>query len=191
MTDIEQKALALVSVDQLRELLDYNAASGVLTWRQRDPRLFKSKRDCQAWNTRYAGKPANHVHTLGYVVVRLLGRAYKGHRIAYAIYHGRWPKLQIDHINGVKTDNRISNLREVDNQTNAMNTKTHRHNTSGAPGVYWHKRDRKWVARIGTTKAGSFIGAFKSFEDAVAARKRAEQDLGYHPNHGRSQEAGR
>lgn len=180
----EQKAL--VSVGQLRELLDYDPSSGVLTWRKRDQHWFKSRRDCEAWNTRYAGKPANSLHKFGYVIVRLFGRSYKGHRIAYAMHHGCWPTLQIDHINGDKADNRISNLREVDNQTNAMNTKTHRHNTSGVSGVYWHKRDRKWIARIGTTKAGSFIGAFKSFDDAVAARKQAEQDLGYHPNHGRA-----
>lgn len=188
MTEIERKALALLNECQLRELLDYDPASGALTWRRRGPCWFKSQRDCQAWNTRYAGKPANHIHKLGYVVVRLFGRAYKGHRVAYAIHHGRWPTLQIDHINGVKTDNRIANLREVDNQTNAKNTKTHRHNTSGVSGVYWHKRDRKWIARIGATKAGSFIGAYKEFDAAVAARKHAETILGYHPNHGRNVE---
>lgn len=186
MTDIKQKALALVNEVQLRELFDYDPASGVLTWRKRGEHWFKSQRDCQAWNTRYAGKPANYIHKLGYVVVRLFGRAYKGHRVAYAIHYGRWPTLQIDHINGVKTDNRIANLREVDNQTNARNTKIHRHNTSGFSGIYWHKRDRKWIARIGTTKAGSFIGAFKNLDDAIAARKAAEKQYGFHPNHGRA-----
>lgn len=186
MTETEKKALALVNASQLHELLDYDQSSGALTWRKRDICWFKSRRDCEAWNTRYAGKPANHLHKFGYVVIRLFGRPYKGHRIAYAMYHGRWPALQIDHINGDKADNRIANLREVDNRTNAMNTKTHRHNTSGVSGVHWSTRDKKWIARIGTTKAGSFIGAFKSFDDAVSARKRAERDLGYHPNHGRA-----
>ena len=189
MTDIEKQALALVKVCDLHELLSYDPETGILIWRKRDLKWFKSKRDCDAWNTRYAGKITNYIHKFGYVVVRLQGRRVRAHQIAYAMATGEWPKLQIDHINGDRADNRIANLRHVDHATNCKNTKRHKHNTSGTSGVYWHRRDRKWVARIGTTKAGSFIGSFTDLNKAVQARKAAEIKLGYHPNHGRTVEA--
>lgn len=182
MNNIEQKALELVN-----EVLDYNPESGDLVWKKRDASMFKSKRDCDAWNTRYAGKKISYVDPHGYLILRINGKPYKAHRIAYAISHGEWPTNQIDHINGVKTDNRISNLRHVTGIENARNTKRHSTNTSGMSGVYWNKRDRLWNVRIGdASKPGSFVGTFKSFDDAVEARKRAEADRGYHENHGRT-----
>lgn len=185
----EQKALELVEPAVLRELLDYNPQTGALTWLKRNPRWFKSQRDCDAWNTRYAGKLANYAGRRGYVVVRLFGKSIGGHRIAWAIHHGKWPELMIDHINGVCSDNRIENLREADSRSNMMNMKQNRHNKTGTPGVRWRKEMQKWAAEIGGYPNRHYLGSFESLEEAVAARKRAEQMLGYHPNHGQPLDA--
>jgi len=102
------------------------------------------------------------------------------HRVAWALHYGEWPKHEIDHINGNKRDNRIQNLRDVPHLLNQRNRGLRADNTSGADGVSWMKAGFWRV-----TVAGKYLGIFKDFEAAVAARKSAEQAHGYHVNHGR------
>tara|TARA_R110001606_G_scaffold190822_1_gene338772 strand:+ start:384 stop:701 length:318 start_codon:yes stop_codon:yes gene_type:complete len=98
---------------------------------------------------------------------------------------GDWPADQIDHISGDRSDNRIENLREATQTENSRNMKTLANNMSGVMGVSWDKRERHWIATISDDNSSVRLGRFKSFEDAVAARKAAEVEYGYHPNHGR------
>ncbi len=107
------------------------------------------------------------------------------HRAAWAIYYGEYPKNHIDHINGVRTDNKIINLRDVTRSENQRNMKTHKHNTSGHTGVGFHKKTEKWRANIWKNNKQIHLGLFDDFEGAVAARKSAEKKYNYHPNHGR------
>jgi hypothetical protein len=76
-------------------------------------------------------------------------------------------------------------LRDVSNQENQRNKSRQSRNTSGVTGVHWHKRDKKWIARIKVDKKDLYIGMFDTFEEAVAARKEAEIKYGFHENHGR------
>ena len=101
------------------------------------------------------------------------------------MYQNSWPKGQIDHINGVRDDNRRENLREVDGFENHKNTKKNHNNTSGRTGISFNKRHQKWVAYIGGQNGSIFLGYFKDFEKAAAAREAAESEIGYHANHGR------
>lgn len=172
--------------EELHKFLICDPVEGTLTWRPRSPDMFppdnNPEAQCAYWNTTYAGKPAGATpHGSGYLGGQLEGRWYRAHRVIYAMCHGKWPANQIDHINGVRDDNRISNLRDVTHVENARNAAIPSDNTSGTVGVCWHIRDGRWRARIGRISLGGFIRK----DDAIAARKAAEKKHGYHPNHGR------
>lgn len=176
---------AEVSIDMLHVLFVYNSETGELFWRKRPVSMFKSLRDCNAWNTRFAGKMSFSINTYGYLVGPVMGKRISAHRIAYAIHYGAWPVAEIDHINGIRNDNRIVNLRAVDRRENMKNTKQSLRNTSGVTGVHWNATSKRWNARINTaTKKHKFLGSFIEFNDAVRARKDAEKHFGYSDRHG-------
>ncbi|NDK37109.1 HNH endonuclease signature motif containing protein [Rhodovulum sulfidophilum] len=173
-----------VPVQVLRERLSYDAGTGLLFWRMRANAI-------PGWNTKYAGKQAfTHISKHGYCVtnLRVGGRSVtiSAHRAAWAIHYGEWPSGQIDHVNGVRTDNRLVNLRDVVNAENAMNMAMKANNTSGVNGVYRHRQTGKWCAQISAFGKTVGLGLFAEKEHALIARKAAERALGYHPNHGRS-----
>ena len=175
----------------LRKLLSYDPDTGLMTWKRRSPEMFtggkqSADQNCTRWNARFAGEPAfETVTSLGYFGGRVFGRIYFAHRVAHAIHHGAWPHGQIDHISGVKTDNRIANLRDVSHAENLRNAAMPSTNTSGVCGVSRRKSSGKWTAQIRRNRKQKHLGTFESFDDAVAARKAAEVKYGYHPNHGR------
>jgi hypothetical protein len=170
----------------LRELLRYDPETGKLFWRERKEGWFPSHRACRVWNGQHSGKEAlTSPHKPGrYLTGAVLDRRVSAHRVAWALHHGAWPSGHIDHINGEPTDNRIANLRVVTNRDNRRNMALPRDNKTGVMGVTWDAARGKWAAQIGS-KPKRFLGRFDSFDDAVAARRSAEQDDGYHPNHGR------
>lgn len=98
------------------------------------------------------GMEAGSISDRGYVCVSLDGKRLRAHRIVFAMTHGRWPIDQLDHINGIRSDNRPENLREVTGAQNMWNAKTPRTNTSGYKGVVWHKRIKKWHVVINAIK---------------------------------------
>lgn len=132
-----------------------------------------------------AGSLAGWICSTGYRVVKIDWKQYYAHRLIFAHHHGRWPADQLDHIDGDRLNNRIQNLREVSNAENCRNQRMAISNTSGITGVTWHKVTGKWAATIRSNYRQIHIGLFKRFEDAVAARRQAEIDHGFHPNHGR------
>lgn len=174
----------------LRQLLDYDPETGSLTWRKRPVEMFGesargAERAAASWNSRYAGTPAlASVSRQGYARGAIFDRVYLAHRVAWAIYHGSWPTEEIDHINHVRTDNRICNLRPASREENCRNISRASNNSSGVTGVSWHKAGRKWLAVIVHKEEQHFLGLFTDFHDAVAARKTAERELGFHLNHG-------
>jgi len=175
------------SAKTLRELLHYDHETGLLHWRDRPRSYFENEKICLLWNSRWAGKLAfSSKNRGGYFRGNIFGATYSAHRVAYAIYHGHWPKEQIDHINGVKTDNRICNLRDVSEAVNHKNTPIYKTNNSGVAGVGWNKRDQKWHSRIKVNKKLKHLGYFDVFAEAVSARKEAEIKYGFHENHGRA-----
>ena len=181
----------LPSPEFLRKLLRYDAETGKLYWRERTPDMFiggehSAEHICNRWNSRFADKEAfTASDNNGYKLGRISGRNYKAHRVIWAIFYGEWPNEQIDHISGVRDDNRISELRAVTHAENNKNQKRRSDNTSGVVGVDWCKGDRKWRARIRMSGKVKHIGYFVDFSEAVAARKAAEVEYNFHPNHGR------
>jgi len=165
----------------LKIVLEYSPDTGVLTWRERQKEMFDRGQARHSWNSRWAGKPAFRLTSSGYMRGSVLGQRLLAHRVAWAIHYGKWPDGFIDHINGVRDDNRIENLRDVSAAENSRNSSTRRDSSSGALGVVWSKARSKWMVRVGEV----FIGYFDDLEEAKKARLDAASRLGYHRNHGR------
>jgi hypothetical protein len=168
----------LPATDYLHKRLRYDHDTGEIFWR--DCSLMSN-----GWRTRWAGKPAfTNKEAKGYLVGKIDGDTFKAHRIAWAIYHGEEPKEQIDHVNGIRTDNRICNLRVVSNQENCRNKSMNAKNTSGVCGVVWSKKTQKWVAQIGISGRYFNLGYFHTLEEAAEARAMAAAQNGYSERHG-------
>lgn len=176
----------------LRRLIDYDPATGEMRWKERPVWMFAARpkhraRVVNSWNKKYSGKPCFSSKDFdGYLFGSLFWTNYKAHRVAYAWFHGNWPKGHIDHINGIRSDNRINNLRDVSRSQNQMNMGAPSDNTSGVVGVCWNRRKSLWVSSITAYRRTYHLGYYERFEDAVAARKAAEIKHGFHPNHGRN-----
>lgn len=105
----------------------------------------------------------------GYVQVTVLGKQCKAHRLIWLMVHGELPKHQIDHIDGVRHNNRLDNLRLATNGENMRNRGRTRANTSGFKGVTFHKAAGKWMAQIMTNYKRVCLGLFPTPEAAHAA----------------------
>lgn len=119
--------------DVLKQYLHYDKDTGIFT------RLIRTSCSVKI------GDVAGCVDC-GYIRLTLLGKKYHAHRLAWLYMTGKWPKQEIDHINGVRSDNKICNLREATHSENMKNYAKKSTNTSGYKGVSWSKRDRYWVA---------------------------------------------
>lgn len=170
------------TVEQVRQILDYNPETGVLTWKNKPREMFTTDRQFKTWNTRFAGKEAGNANGVnGYRNVGVLGTLYLAHRIIWLHYYGEWPN-EVDHINHDRHDNRISNLQEAVRTTNMQNSSLSVNNKTGFNGVQF--RRGKWLAVIGVNNKRINLGTFANFSDAVAARMAANKDHEFHPNHG-------
>lgn len=158
--------------EHLQKYVTYNPDTGIFT-RNTSYNSFKEGDE--------TGSPDNH----GYIILSVKGKRIKAHRAAMIMTYGKAPKIT-DHINGIKSDNRICNLRSVSPRGNCRNQSRHKRNTSGITGVHWNKMEKKWAVKIANNNNYNLhIGYFKCKLDAVAARLRAEEEYGYHENHGR------
>lgn len=115
------------------------------------------------------GSPVGFADPKGYTIIPIDGMKHRAHRLAWLYVHGEIPAMQIDHINGIRHDNRLSNLRLATNSENCSNARIRSDNTTGYKGVTWHKAIRKWTARIMVRKKHLNLGVFDSPEDAYAA----------------------
>ena len=135
--------------------LSYCPESGELRWIRSSPRTP-------------AGTVAGCATNRGYISVRIRGREYKAHRVAWLLAYGDWPKGDIDHINGVKSDNRLLNLRDVSRSVNCQNKKTARRDSStGVLGVT--KSGRLFRALIQVNGRPVRLGSFATVQEASVA----------------------
>lgn len=147
---------------RLKELLRYDAGTGEFVWLRTKGRARE-------------GAVAGATDTYGYRVIRVDGVLYKAHRLAWLHEYGRWPDGLLDHANRVKGDNRICNLRAISQSENMHNSS--RRTKSGVPGVRWRKDRGTWVAQIRVGYRNHVLGSFKSKDEAIAARREAEQAM--------------
>jgi hypothetical protein len=177
-----------VSPALLRERLVYCPETGTLTWNAKDvPASGLARRITTAWNSRYAGKAAfTFADGNGYRRGQVGGALLLAHRVAWAIVHGAWPAALLDHSDGDPSNNRLANLREVDHIGNARNTALRRTSSTGEIGVSFSRAAGRYWAQIGVGGSVLYLGLHDTIEEAAAARRAAEREHGFHPNHGRA-----
>lgn len=176
------------SQEHLHARLIYEPDTGLLFWKERPASGFpaktpgRSKSLCDLWNSRYANKPAFTFIRGGYHVGCFDKENYFAHRIIWKMETGEEPEA-VDHIDGVRTNNRFANLRAATILENARNRAIPSNNTSGVMGVYFWTDGKTsyWAALVAPRKTVYC----KTFEEAVAARMAAEEAMGFHENHGR------
>ena len=159
----------MINADKVRELLDYSESTGEFRWRKRVSRTAK-------------GTVAGKLKPNGYVSIGISKRNYLAHRLAWLYVHGEMPSGQIDHINGVRNDNRIANLRDVTRSENCQNIRAARkdNKSCGLLGATWCKRDRRWVAGITVNGKRKSLGCHDTAEQAHQAYLTAKAK--FHPS---------
>jgi hypothetical protein len=128
----------IITAERLRELLHYDPTDGVFTWRQ----------GYSAYSRITVGSVAGNLDSKGYTIIKIGGRRYGAHRLAWLWMTGEWPGGWLDHINGDRADNRFCNLRPATPSQNQANCRVSSDNTSGFKGVTWDMRRRKFKAQI-------------------------------------------
>lgn len=123
------------------------------------------------------GKVAGYRQKNGYVYVFLDKKPRRAHKIAWFLHYGEWPKGYLDHINGVKYDNRIVNLRICDNQQNQYNQKPHKDKLVPYKGVSYHKGNKKYRATIKALDKRKHLGYFNTPEEARDSYNSAALEL--------------
>lgn len=156
------------SQERLREALSYDPATGVFRWK------IKCAQRVSIGDV--AGSPNIH----GYLLIMLDRVRYKAHRLAWFYVHGAWPENEIDHLNGVRSDNRFDNLRSVTRAQNMTNKGSYKNSTTGFKGVHFNKKMQRFVAHIQLSGRRRHLGTFATAEDArLAYLSAAREAFGY------------
>jgi len=180
-----------LSLDYLKECLDYNQETGVFVWKTRPIHHFSAEWQFVNWNKRWPGKEAgwkdaaSHDKTKFYWKISVNSENYKAHRLAWVFITGEWPENSIDHVDGDRLNNSSINLRDASNWDNATNQKRRKDNKSGVTGVVWSKQVNKWYANGRINNKLESLGFFEDKFEAICARKSWEIKNGFHINHGR------
>lgn len=143
----------MITQKHLKEILNYDSSTGVFTWVNRRSKDVK------------AGDIAGSKSADGYIVIGINGKIYRSHRLAWVYFYGDNAPEQVDHINCIRDDNRIVNLREATNQLNSFNRSSTR-NTPGVKGVSFHKRIGKWQANMRVNGRLIHLGYYDDILDA-------------------------
>lgn len=146
----------------MNEILRYDEESGYLFWKTNRGRVK-------------VGDRAGTSNGRGYIIIRVDGKIYPAHRIAWFLKTGEWPVGVIDHINHNGEDNRWCNLRDVSQQENLFNKGLMGNNTSGITGIRFRKEYNKWYAFIGVDGKQKHLGSFETRELAEAAYRAAKE----------------
>lgn len=159
-----------LTAERLRSLLSYNAETGVFVWLVSTNGRIK------------VGDIAGSFNNKGYIAIGCDGKEHKAHRLAWLWQYGVWPKDQIDHRDGDKSNNRLANLREATNADNQQNKRRARldNKSTGLIGAKLHRKTGKFMASIGVNKQRIYLGLHDTAELAHEAYISAKREL--HPS---------
>lgn len=149
----------MITQDELKAMFDYNAG------------YLIAKTDSKS---RKAGNVVGSLNSNGYLVASVNSKIYRVHRLIFMWHYGFMPE-QVDHINGVRRDNHIENLRQATPSQNSQNRKAT--SKSGFKGVHWHKQSSKWIASICINKKNVHLGSFVTKEDAAKVATNARKNI--------------
>lgn len=145
-----------LTAEKLRELLNYDPTTGKFSWRVARSNIVK------------VGQEAGCICVYGYRVIRIDNKLFRANRLAWLHVYGEWPAHHVDHINGVRDDDRIANLRDVPRAVNMQNRRhAQRDNQSGLLGV--SRKKGKWFARVKLDGKQTYLGTFETPELAHQA----------------------
>jgi len=172
-----KKQRFLPTADQVRSRLDYDPETGAFKWKTVSPMDFSgphAERFSASRNAQLRGKSPGYLNDIGYVEISLFGVRFTAHILAM-IYMGVYePGKMVDHINGVKSDNRFKNLRMVtpkQNQTNRI----------GSGQVEYDKEKKRWAARA--TVNGRLVRLGRHRTKGLAMLRYAKWSLQHHGKH--------
>ena len=166
----------MLKYEDVSETFTYDRGSGVLYWRKRNRNTIRHK---------YVAGSSKGA-TDGYRRVGIKGKIYQEHRIIMVLCFGHIPEnAEIDHINHVRDDNRLDNLRFVTQGENLKNQSVSSKSTTGVTGVYFSKSRNKFVAQIKVNRQVHYLGIYSTLEEAAAARAEANLKFNFHANHGK------
>jgi len=154
-------SMLTLSLSRLHALLSYDPETGFFFWKVSRGRLAK------------AGQRAGSPNADGYINIKIDGRLYRASRLAWAMHYGCWPEKEIDHIDGNRSRDAITNLRQATHAENGRNRRRPAHNTSGATGVHFKKATKRWFAMITVDGELKHLGYFSSKKEAMGARHAA------------------
>ena len=156
-------AKADLTAERLRDLLNYDTETGIFVWKTTAKAFLH-------------GRQAGAIDRYGYIRIKVDGKSYSAHRLAWLYVHSTWPTDEIDHINGVRNDNRFGNLRVITRQGNVHNRRKS-WSASGYMGVY--ANHGKWRSAINLDGKTISLGNFNTPEEAYAAYLEAKRR--HHP----------
>lgn len=164
-----------IRYEEVARLFTYDREAGVLYWRIRAHNKIRHN---------YVAGSVKGTND-GYRQVSIKGKRYHEHRIIMMLCFGHIPEnAEIDHINHIRNDNRLVNLRFVTHRGNMRNKSVSSKNTSGVTGVCFSKAHRKYIAQISVDRENIYLGIFETLEEAAAARAEANLKFNFNNNHG-------
>ena len=158
----------MVTQALLHQLFDYNPETGLFI------------RKIKTSNRAKMGVALGTLKEKEYLTISVNNKLHLAHRLAWLYMYGSFPDKNLDHINGDPSDNRICNLRLVNQSQNMQNIEKFKTNTSGYKGVTWRKDTKKWTAQIWKNSKRFGLGCYETAEDAYAAYCQAAKEMHTH-----------
>jgi len=153
----------MITQERLKEVLLFDESTGLFTWLPRK-------------GFHMAGRAAGSVDN-GYLRIKVDNVLYRAHRLAWLYVYGKFPSQDLDHINGIRSDNAIANLREASSSANGQNRIKSSKNTSGYIGVFFNKRQQCWTSVIINKRKHYYLGTYDTAEDAAESYALAKAAL--------------
>ena len=158
----------MLTLEKLKQSISYDRETGEMKWISRRSGIAVGQ------------KAGSYDKSTGYMKVKFDGVHYKVHRLVWFYEYGEMPTDCIDHINQIKTDNRIVNLRLATKKQNKENNPIYANNTSGYRGVRWNKQCKKWQVNVGHNKKQLYFGLYDDLMEAVKVAESKRQELYTH-----------